>query len=173
MLEHGLLQYGYTCCRNLFKNKSPVCKFHSKKKYTSYCYEWVVYSVPNHCESIGTTFEVLTFVVILFESHLVMTSKNYNFTTTFFNKNLKRCRARRLVFMFSHFLFFCVSLFCYWQAPLMAALFSICYNLYLYYCYYYSAPIGFNRFLLLYIFARDLLLNSLWSYIRSCNHETL
>ena len=43
----------------------------------------------------------------------------------------------------------------------MAALFSICYNLYRYYCYYYSAPIGFNCFLLLYIFARDLLLNSL------------
>ena len=43
----------------------------------------------------------------------------------------------------------------------MVALFSICYNLYRYYCYYYSAPIGFNRFLLLYIFARDLLLSSL------------
>ena len=73
---------------------------------------------------------------------------------------LQRCRAGHyslkfgcFFLYFSHFLFVCVSLFCYWQAPLMAALFSICYNLYRYYCYYYSAPIGFNRFLLLYIFA--------------------
>ena len=65
----------YACYRNLFKNKSPVCKCHSKKMNTSYCHEWVVYGVPNHCELIGATFEVLTFVVSPFGRPLVMTSK--------------------------------------------------------------------------------------------------
>ncbi len=34
---------------------------------------WIVYGVINNCESIGTTFEIVTFVVNLFRRHIMMT----------------------------------------------------------------------------------------------------
>ena len=33
---------------------------------------WIVYGVINDCESIGTTFEMITFVVDPFRRHLMM-----------------------------------------------------------------------------------------------------
>ena len=38
---------------------------------------WTVFEVINHCESIGITIEVLTFVVGLVRSHLMMTTKKF------------------------------------------------------------------------------------------------
>ena len=52
--------YGYTCCRILLQNTSLVCMSDSKKNYTSYCHIWVIYGVIDHCESIATTFKIIT-----------------------------------------------------------------------------------------------------------------
>ena len=38
---------------------------------------WIVYGVINYCESIGTTFEIITFAVNPFRRHLMMTSAIY------------------------------------------------------------------------------------------------